>query len=402
MSVTIGSHKYPRPEVPVLKLHGTSYQIGFQQGELAKAQIDANVRTYTAFFRETANLTWHEAKERATSFIPTLQKIYPGILEEIQGIADGAKLTLEDILAINVRSEIALTNYVDIPSKAPPKITDGCTSLAQLSNDGKTLIAQNWDWLEELHDGIVFLHITTKSGTVMQFLNEAGLVGKIGLNSHGFGLCNNALRSGAKDISRLPTHIMSRRLLEYSKSYDEAVQMLKDYSGACTCNYVLADSTGRIGDVEVSPRGLVEIKPLSKLDAASILTPSTKNLSGQGPSFVAHTNHVISPPTSFPLGPIYDHPAPNSFDRLARVSLLTQRDIEKHVALTKESVIERLKDQEGTPYSICRDRPAGAKGMEKMTTLATIVMELGPGRWSGLVTIGRPCEDGLQMVEWVF
>ncbi|KAL1959331.1 hypothetical protein VTO42DRAFT_2518 [Malbranchea cinnamomea] len=388
-----------RPVVPVLSLRGSPYEIGFQHGKQAKPQIDSNIRTYAAFFQETAGLTWAEAKQKSTIFIPTLERLYPEILEEIQGIADGARLDRDDILALNVRSEISLTNYEDAPGKGPPAITDGCTGLAQLSKDGsKLILAQNWDWIPDLEHGMVVLDITTNAGTRLQFMNEAGLVGKIGLNSHGFGLCNNALKCGALATDRLPTHIMSRRLLQYAKSYEEGVQLLSDYGGACATNYILADATGKFGDVEVTPRGNVIVNALPPS------SPDANRETGQGPSFVAHTNHIVSPPTSFPLAPIYDRPAPNSFSRITRMSDLTMNDIKNDVPLTTESVMERLKDRQGAPYSICRDSPADATGMERMQTLASIVMEFDVvhGTAKGILTLGKPVDKGLQRVDLVF
>jgi isopenicillin-N N-acyltransferase like protein len=395
-----------QPYVATLRLRGSSpYEIGLQHGQLAKEQIYNNILTYSAFFKETAGLeNWEDVKKRATIFIPTLEKLYPEILEEIQGIADGAKLDREDILALNVRSEIALTNYDNAPKEGekeavPPVITDGCTSIAQLSQDGSRLVlAQNWDWLEELHNGIVTLDIITPDEkTHLQFLNEAGLVGKIGLNSYGVGICMNALRCGALDTNRLPTHFMARRVLQYAKSFDEAVQMLDEFGGACTFNLVIADMQGKFGTVEISPNGVSVISPLESND--------TSKVPGRGPLFVAHTNHVMTPPTDFPRGPIYDRPAPNSFSRLERMTELTRIDLQGGSSVTLESINERLKDQQGTPYSICRDRPPGAKGMEKMTTLATVLMEFDTAARKIVqshITVGRPCEKGLQKIDLVF
>jgi len=93
------------------------------------------------------------------------------------------------------------------------------------------------------------------------------------------------------------------------------------------------------------------------------------------------------------------HPAVNSFSRLARIQKLTKTDIEANEPTTYLSLRQRLSDEEGKPFSICRDRPAGAVGMERMTTLACIMMELKSG--SGKVLIGRPCGD-LPVVEWSF
>lgn len=362
----------PTTEHPFIKTiycSGTPYEIGLQHGRTAASEVHANVATYTGFFGETAQISWEAARERAVAqFIPTLTFEYPEILEEMRGIADGAGggLTRDDILTLNVRSEISLTNYAD-----------GCTAISQVETNGRIFLAQNWDWIEELHRGMVFLHVRPqKSDIAFRFLGEAGIVGKIGMNSAGFGLCMNALRSGAFDKSNFPVHIMSRRLLQFATSVDTALAIVDEFGVACTANYMFADKTGKQVDIECSPRGNALILPHN--------------------GYVAHTNHLYS---SNRPAKLVDHPAPNSFARLARIQKLTDEMLEARETLSFHSLRERLSDQEGTPLSICRDKPAGAVGMERMTTLACIMMELKS--CTGKVIVGRPCED-LPVVDWAF
>jgi isopenicillin-N N-acyltransferase-like protein len=190
---------------------------------------------------------------------------------------------------------------------------------------------------------------------------------------------------------------MCRRVLEYAKTFEEAVAMLDQYGGACAFNLAVADVHGKFANVEITPNGLSVIRPLSEDDYTEV--------PGKGPNFVAHTNHVMTPPMEFPGGAIYDRPAPNSFSRLERMTELTHEDISQRRELTLESVIDRLKDQKGTPTSICRDKPVNATGMEKMTTLATVSMvfdTVAKKVTKSQITIGRPCEEGLQLVELAF
>ncbi|KAL4809422.1 acyl-coenzyme A:6-aminopenicillanic acid acyl-transferase-domain-containing protein [Aspergillus unguis] len=389
----------PNASVPTLTLTGSPYKIGLAHGQQAKELIHKNIKTYTSFFEETAQLSWSEATSRAEVFVPTIEKLYPAILDEIRGIADGSGLGFADILALNVRSEIALTNY---ENTAPvPEITDGCTALAQLNATKSTLIvAQNWDWVEDLAEGMLVLDITPEKGLQRFYtLTEAGIVGKIGLNSAGLAICMNALRCGAFNSDKLPTHIMARYLLEHGTGFDSAVEMLREFGGACTVNMLLGDSTGKFGTAEVTPFGVSLLSPLSDSDRNEF---DLKR--GKGPSFIAHTNHVVTSPMDFPRGAIYDRPAPNSFSRLARVTELAKVDAERQVVADAESVYARLKDQKGDPYGICRGLPTSAKGMERMTTLATVVMEMDvEGKTAkGSVTFGRPCDDGLQRGDWIF
>lgn len=367
------------PSVKTIYCTGTPYEIGLTHGTVAAQEIHNNVTTYTFFFKETAKITWAQARERAaTQFVPTLQVKYPDILEEMRGIAEGAgrRLVMEDILTLNVRSEIALTNY-----------SDGCTCISQSNGlTSSVFLAQNWDWLEELHQGIVFLHIVPLTSSAnptkpkeMKFLSEAGIVGKIGVNSSGLGLCMNALRSGSLKKENFPVHIMSRRLLEYATTFDSAFEIIETFGLASTTNYMIADKSGKYGDVECSPLGNVVIPP----------TKPWAEAKGAGP-YVAHTNHLYASDRPKKLK---GHPSQNSFDRLSRMRELTEADAQSGKGPTFESIRKRLSDLVGTPYSICRDRPKGAVGMERMTTLSTVIIESGSEGTRVKTTIGRPCDD---------
>ena len=357
------------PSIKTVHCAGDPYDIGFTHGSSVSAEVHSNVETYTFFFAETVQITWEQARERAVArFTPVLEDKYPEILEEMRGIAKGAGggLTREDILTLNVRSEIALTNYAD-----------GCTCISQSVEAGRIFLAQNWDWLEELQKGMVFLHIKPRGSDVdFRFLSEAGIVGKIGMNSAGFGLCMNALRSGAFNNNNFPVHVMSRRLLQYAISFDSAIAIIEEFGLASTTNYMLGDKSGKHADIECSPYGNVLIPPHN--------------------GYVAHTNHLYGadrPPK------LVDHPATNSISRLARIQELTDDDMKLKLPTTFKSLRTRLSDQKGTPFSICRARPRGAIGMERMVTLATIMMELTS--CTGKVLIGRPCDE-LPIVEWSF
>ncbi|EXJ91440.1 hypothetical protein A1O1_04552 [Capronia coronata CBS 617.96] len=390
---------WEHPSVKTIRCRGSPYEIGRTHGRCARQEILKNIATYTSFFQETAGLTWEQARQKASeTFIPVLGREYEEILDEMKGIADGCGngLSMEDILTLNTRSEIALTCY-----------TDGCTSLTQSAlftsatpSDGDGIrhhamyLCQNWDWLAELGQGIVLLDIEPQpshrfdesKNFHMKLLSEAGIVGKIGANSAGFGLCLNAIRSGAFNREGFPVHILIRWMLQHCSTVKEAKDTMDRFGTASTANYLLADRSGDFMDVEASPRGNTTILP--KLPAED---------EGRQMAYVVHTNHLYGsnrPPK------LVDHPAQNSFHRLARIQTLTEKDCKEGILPSFESIRNRLSDQEGYPYSICRDRPAGAVGMERMTTLATIMMEMVSGTIQ--VIIGRPCLDNLPVVKWTF
>lgn len=337
--------------VPEVVCTGSPYEVGVCHGTQARERIAVCLANYQRLFLETANADWTESKRRAAQFLPSLTKSVPDLVSEMQGIAAGAGLEFEDILALNLRSEIALTNY-----------TDGCTAIAKADVGTSTvLLAENWDWVGEAANSILFMDIRGTGKPRIRILGEAGLVGKNGFNEHGLGICMNAIRSSALDISKLPVHVAIRTALE-CKSYKDAVEWL-DTRGLASCvNFMVADKAGSIATIECSPKGNSIIAPVP------------------GSGTVCHTNHLYAP--NLPPG-LKDHPSNNSISRLNRI-----RELSAGVPGSVERFREWLSDEKGTPYSICRSTPENAVGLDRAETLATIIMDLQ--NLDAQITLGRP------------
>ena len=266
------------------------------------------------------------------------------------GIALGAKVELESILAMNIRTEIAYGLF-----------NDGCTAICSTSGNG-TLLAQNWDWQSEQAENIIRLSIRPNSKLDIDMITEAGIIGKIGLNSSGVGVCLNAIRAKGIDYSKLPVHLALRACLD-SKSKEEALEKLTKAGVASSCHILLADSTGSVG-LECSHRDVVQLP-----------------MSDHG--IITHTNHFLERHPGVE-DRIYLRDSPV---RLARINHLLGAH---NGPIDANAIEEMLKDEEGYPVGICRE------GTEESTvaTLFSIVMELH--KKTALVIMGRPVEGGQQ------
>lgn len=83
-----------------------------------------------------------------------MQALAPDLYTELEGIAAGVggEVTLLDIVALNARSEIALANNKG-------GLDDGCTSLAWTLSGGRQVLAQNWDWTEDVGQNLALVSI---------------------------------------------------------------------------------------------------------------------------------------------------------------------------------------------------------------------------------------------------
>jgi isopenicillin-N N-acyltransferase-like protein len=116
---------------------GTPHQIGHQHGLAARTHIARALVFYAKIFQEKAAMDWKTVRSFALKYQPYLEKNCLEYVEEMQGVAEGAGVGYEDILAMNVRTEIAFGNF-----------SDGCTALSWVEGE-RSVLAQNWDWNTE-------------------------------------------------------------------------------------------------------------------------------------------------------------------------------------------------------------------------------------------------------------
>lgn len=341
--------------VPEIICHGSASEIGLAHGTIARERIHINIRNYSNLYQETAGIGWPEARRRAEAYVEPLTREVPEIVEEMKAIAQGAGVDLLDIVTLNVRSEIVLTNY-----------SDGCTTVGQApkkDGDGPVFLAQNWDWVGETANGTVFFDIQRTGAPRIHMFGEAGLVGKFGFNSAGVGMCMNAIKAGFSDPKMLPVHVAVRKSLECT-SFDEVVALLNKRGLASTVNFAIADGKGKLATAECSPLG------------NSFIWPDDEGT-------VCHSNHLYA--TDLPPR-LKDHPSDNSFKRLARMQKLS-----RNTPPSFESIRKRMCDEDNAPGAICRSPPPNAKGVERMETLSTIIMDLKSLKAE--LTLGMPNLD---------
>lgn len=101
-------------------------------------------------------------------------------------------------------------------------------------------------WMEQQKENLIILTIEQTSKPTIKMVTEAGIIGKIGLNDKGVGVCLNAIRAKGMDPTRLPCHLGLRMVLE-SESREEAVAKLERYGIASACHMLIADPSGGVG-----------------------------------------------------------------------------------------------------------------------------------------------------------
>lgn len=222
---------------------------------------------------------------------------------------------------------------------------------------------KQWEPAQEAN--LVLLHIkrdssVTSMPSVCQ-VTEAGIIGKIGINAAGVGVCLNAIRVRGVDFSRLPCHLALRVVLD-SASRADAVSALHKAGVAAAIHILVADHTGATS-IETSSHALV-----------------LRDTEANGPR-LAHSNHFLySHDERVPLMVVPDE----SIRRVQRAAALMEDEAETGSGPDFSTLERILEDEDNGPYGINK---AGTN-LQPLRTLFSIVMDLG--KRQATARVGRP------------
>jgi isopenicillin-N N-acyltransferase-like protein len=352
---------------PVIDLEGDAFVRGRLHGTLAKPQIGRSIATYARLFAY-CGIDWKDAQRRAARYRETVGNLDATLLEEIDGIAAGAGVGREEILALNARTEILPPSYPGEPSPHWQQVQEvnrgagipdwgECTALAvqpARSALRATLLAQNWDWLGTQREAVILLRSRETDGSSCLAFTEAGMLAKIGLNGHGLGVCLNLMRS-RHDGQRpgVPVHVLLRALLK-RRSVAEAIQLASSVTHGASSNVLCADRSGEAASLELSPGGLEIVRP------------------EQG--VVCHTNHFLRPAGR--AGEAPRAPTLSTEERLDRIQALAGKHPD---AIAVDDLQAMLRDESEGSMSICRHPDRQLPREARVETVASVIMELAPG-----------------------
>lgn len=366
LSLPATSLARPKLPFPELSAAGSAGHIGMLHGKRFAPQVKHNVGFYLRWFKEVIGLDAARALKVASGFRPVIERHTPALMEEMQGIARGAGIKLEEVLAVNARTDMLVMGRKPKRRGAGamrPHALPGCTALALKGRTkGRALLAlgQNWDWRQDLSGKTLILRVQRKGAAPLLTFTEAGMVGKIGFNAHRLGVCLNFLGHKTERPDRgygVPIHLLLRAVME-CETLEQAYKLVSWSPRCASANFLIAQhDTQKKGapaaiDVELTPTSVARI-PL------------------RGDHLV-HTNHFLDATLAPGCDSVGGKSTTNRYKVAARQSRLLARKIADPV-LRMQRI---LKDRVGAPYSISKTSAADSRSM----TLAGIVMDLSRNR----------------------
>ncbi len=196
-----------------IEARGSHREIGRQVGEAARALIVAGIAYYEEYHEAMGGGSFAAAEHQCLAYLPPARRALPGVVAELEGMAEGAGVPLAKLLVPNCGEELTCNSDPALeqpaqaaalappPEPAPPPgpaqprgaASDGhCTSLAVRAG-GRCLLGHNEDWWVGDLDKNVLLRITTDEGTQIVAMTAACLLPPSGINSHGIATCANTV-----------------------------------------------------------------------------------------------------------------------------------------------------------------------------------------------------------------
>ena len=355
------------PDTLILDVDGDAHTRGREQGAVFGDAIRAHERALLEAWRRSGvdDPRAYRAKMLAdTRFDEAIEHYVPHLMREVEGIAVGAGVACDDIYALQLLDEEWAYRSA---TKRAPKL-EKCSSFAV--HDGArevTWIGQNMD-LGAYTDGLqrVVRH-HPDAGPAALLFTTAGVLGLMGVNAAGVGVCVNAIPQVPSAQQGIPVAFMVRRLLE-ARSAEEAAEWCRSLPHATNQHYVIADPDN-IVSLEASSAG---VAPYHAPDAGRVL----------------HTNHPLQ--SGFPRYPEDD---PNS---VARRRSLEARLSEGQPDLAAfEGALSAFDDAD---HPVCRLRTDDL-GIISFTT-GSIIAALArpPATIDSRVSFGPPGERGYRTV----
>ncbi len=363
-------------ELPIITVSGNARERGIQYGRQAADRVRQTRDAYAGVYAHFAKWDWDRVRAEAQPFIEPIRRFHSASIEEMTGIAEGAGLTFDDVLAMNLRTEILFAAKVRAAGAELPSVLE-CTSFAARTAWGEQLVGQNWDWLTFSADTVVLVEATPDEGPAFMTVVEAGLLAKFGMNSAGLALATNALVTTA-DAGEpgVPYHVMLRALLDCTTP-TEAATVLQSVHRSSSANYLIASGEGLVVDAETRPGGYADIAWDVPDDDGLLL----------------HANHF----SVAPAGTVKDVGAmlmADSLFRLQRVRRLARETPGAGVEDWKRI----LSDHAGNPAGICCHPDPGTHALDQWTTASGAIFE--PALRRAHISVGNPCDGHWLMRDY--
>ena len=253
-----------------LYVDGNPYELGLKSGSLTRELFN---RQEEIFVDKIDSLVPSEGKQKLLrKFLAWFnRKMYRNIDDqykaEIYGMAQYASKDL-DYIAPPYQRVMYFHGAHDIGHALQDLALVGCSSFAawgDRTGDGKMLIARNFDFYvgEDFADNKIIAFVAPEDGHKFMSVTWGGFIGVLsGMNDQGLTVTINAGKSDFPLVAKTPISLVTREILQYASTIDEAVAIAKKREVFVSESiFVGSAKDNRAAIIEVSPQnfGIYEV-----------------------------------------------------------------------------------------------------------------------------------------------
>lgn len=332
-------------------LSGTPYEMGRQHGEAFADLVEAAIQMVLPEGRFADD---HKARVLA-QVERNMDRVFPEALEELHGIADGANVPYDDLLAYNSCQELG-------------RMQQGCTNFVLVTSEHGLVHYKSNDVSLEALKFHVYLEGHPDSGHDFIGVTWAGTVWmNAGINEAGVTYGGGSLQNTDSDWDRgLPANVVLRYFLQYPDDVEGALALVERTPIMCHGhNMVFTDPADNAVVVERTPTAMgVRRRDDHAIWASNhcLVDDVKPMLRSDNETFLANSH--------------------GRYDLLERLTAEQPHSLEQVIAIARAHA---------DPVSMCQHGPV-------MHSVIGYVMI--PAERRMLIAYGRPCEN--EFVEYTF
>jgi isopenicillin-N N-acyltransferase-like protein len=332
-------------------LQGNSFEIGRQHGTYLKNTIQAFLRNDFAGINKLNNRSITE--EKLTHIVDPYKQVIseqlPDLYLEIQGVAAGAGISVDEAVLLQIRREIIGVNAY--------ALTGDCSSVGILNGES-SILAQTIDLNGGMTDlGYVFNIHQEGKPQIIQY-SFAGLLGYMGMNDAGLAISINLVVCTGWQTGISP-YLLVRKLLQYD-SIEKCLEILETLTVASSRSFLIMDKK-RLINVEITPTGFRVIEG----------------------EYLSHTNHFLHE----------DYKAIDTLNIFSKNSSVKRKNLlDEYVSIKpgQATIQMAFKDHTLYPTGICAHNMDNPQLSE---TVAAVIMYPHSHRQEFWAVKGKPCQS---------
>ncbi|MCX5141193.1 MULTISPECIES: C45 family peptidase [unclassified Streptomyces] len=224
------------PVIPFVRASGTAYEAGLCHGRALSGALRSFLDDRLARLGHLLPrpVTLEALRPVIAAHDAVITAALPELAEEITGLAEGAGITREEAVLLQIRRE--LLGYRTV------RTSGDCTTYARTGTGAAAapVLAQTVDLNGNLDDRLAVLDITRAGGRQSLLLSFGGLLGYLGINNRGLAVGLN-LVLGGEWRPGVPPYLAIRHLLDTADSVADAVAIIRELPLASSRSFMLCD-----------------------------------------------------------------------------------------------------------------------------------------------------------------